>query len=159
VAAGANRADNFWRNGNMLAAVDTTTGTVTRVIRGTGPLQEEIVVHPDTGAVLVGAKVPCWREALELARATARDLPHVPLIGWDIAVTRRGPVLVEANNTPDFRLVEMAERRGAYDEELKEFLAWIGNIWDKAKQQDKSKQRQNRSKGVRKAIESGRRTA
>jgi hypothetical protein len=159
IAAGANRADNFWRNGNMLAAVNTETGTVTRVIRGTGPLQEEIVTHPDTGAMLVGAKVPCWQEALALARATALDLPHVPLIGWDIAVTGRGPVLVEANNTPDFRLVEMAERRGAYDEEFKEFLAWIGNIWSNAKQKDKSKLRQNRAKGVRKAIDSARRTA
>ena len=155
VAAGSNRADNFWRNGNMLAAVTKETGAVTRIIRGTGPMQEEITQHPDTGATLLGTTVPCWQEALELARATARILPHVPLIGWDIAVTGSGPVLVEANNTPDFRLVEMCERRGAYDDELKEFLAFTGSIWNRAKQKDKEKLKQSRSKGVRKAIDSG----
>ncbi len=156
VAAGSNRADNFWRNGNMLAAVNTVSGTVTRVIRGIGPMQEEIVTHPDTGATLLGAKVPCWHEALELAKATARNLPHVPLIGWDIAVTGRGPLLVEANNTPDFRLVEMCERRGALDDELKEFLTFIGKIWSNAKTKDKAKLKLNRAKGVQKAILSGR---
>lgn len=159
VAAGSNRADNFWRNGNMLAAVNTESGAVTRVIRGIGPMQEEIVTHPDTGATLLGTQVPCWKEALELAISTARDLPHVPLIGWDIAVTGRGPVLVEANNTPDFRLVEMCERRGAYDDELKEFLSFVGKIWSNAKTKDKEKLKQNRMKGVRKAIESGRKSA
>ena len=56
VPAGANMADNFWRKGNMLAALDEATGEVKRVIRGTGPSQQEIETHPDTGARLVGAK-------------------------------------------------------------------------------------------------------
>jgi hypothetical protein len=159
VAAGSNRADNFWRDGNMLAAANKETGAVTRVIRGTGPMQEEITQHPDTGATLLGARVPCWQEALELALATARILPQVPLIGWDIAVTGRGPVLVEANNSPDFRLVEMCERRGAFDDELKEFLGFIGKIWSNAKRKDEAKLKQSRSKAVKKAIDSARKSA
>ncbi len=129
VPAGANMADNFWRNGNMLAALDETTGTVKRVIRGTGPRQVEVENHPDTGARLVGATIPNFKDILDLSLWGARVLNEVPLIGWDIAMTDRGAVLVEANNTPDFRLVQMAERRGVYDDRMTAFLARMRVIY------------------------------
>ena len=129
VPAGANMADNFWRKGNMLAALDEATGEVKRVIRGTGPSQQEIETHPDTGARLVGAKIPQWKDILDLSIWGARVLNEIPLIGWDIAMTDRGAVLVEANNTPDFRLVQMAERRGANDARMRNFLTRMNMVY------------------------------
>lgn len=54
--------------------------------------------HPETHAVFAGLVVPCWAELERLAadahRLLASDLATV---GWDIAVTPEGPVLIEGN--------------------------------------------------------------
>lgn len=54
-------------------------------------------VHPETGVSIVGFTVPFFDEALDLARELARVEPHVPYIGWDIAITPTGPVVIEGN--------------------------------------------------------------
>jgi hypothetical protein len=47
----------------------------------------------------------------------------VPLIGWDMAATEDGAVIVEPNFTPDFDLAQLADRRGILDDQFKAFLA------------------------------------
>ncbi len=127
--AGGNVADNFWR-GNILAALDLETGAITRAIQGTGLDQVELDVHPDTGAKLIGARVPHWQRLIETALLGAEILDTMPLLGWDIAPGRDGPILIETNNTPDFRLVQMAEGRGAYDDAMRRFLADTAKYWE-----------------------------
>lgn len=154
VPAGTNMADNFWRKGNMLAALEQQTGRIQRVIRGAGLNQVEVESHPDTGARLAGAAIPGWSDILDLARWACRVMHHVPFIGWDIAMTDRGPVLVEANNTPDLRLVQMAERRGAYDEQLKAFVALCGARYEKAEARFSERLRGIRSKSINRVFAS-----
>jgi hypothetical protein len=36
IAVGRNPADNFWRVGNMIGAIDASNGRITRVVPGTG---------------------------------------------------------------------------------------------------------------------------
>ena len=36
IAVGRNPADNFWRVGNMIGAIDASNSRITRVVRGTG---------------------------------------------------------------------------------------------------------------------------
>ena len=52
--------------------------------------------HPDTGAVFAEVTVPFWDEVRDI---TARAAPALPLgsLGWDVALTPEGPVLIEAN--------------------------------------------------------------
>lgn len=153
IPAGENRADNFWR-GNLLAAFDQQTGVISRVIRGAGMRQQELTAHPDTGAQLVGVAVPEWREVEELAVWAAGLLQEVRLIGWDIAVTDRGPVLVEANNAPDFSLVQMAERRGAGDARMRAFLERTDKMKATYDKNEKTDKKARRSAGLNRAMAS-----
>ena len=57
----------------------------------------------DTGYVFEkGKQLPFVREAIDLCLKAARRLPEVRYIGWDIAVTPGGPVIVEANDISAF---------------------------------------------------------
>jgi hypothetical protein len=123
IPAGSNIADNFWRSGNLLAQLDLADGRVLRVMRGAGTAAEELTLHPDTGSAMVGFVIPHWRQIVDLALEGAKVLPDVALIGWDIAPVDSGPVLVELNHNPDFKLTQIADRRGTIDAAMKEFLA------------------------------------
>jgi hypothetical protein len=79
--------------------------------------------HPDTGALLVGSYVPHWQEITQLALESARVVEEMALIGWDIAPIDGGAVIVEVNETPDFKLHQLTEQRGMMDDELIRFLA------------------------------------
>lgn len=55
--------------------------------------------HQDTGVVFSQLTIPYVKEALELTRKAAEYFPETPFIGWDIAITPTGPVIVEGNAT------------------------------------------------------------
>ena len=116
-------ADNFRRPGNLLAQLDLESGSVVRVVRGNGANFDEIAHHPDTGTRIVGIVVPNWQEVTRLALEGAKVLEEMPLVGWDIAPVDSGAVIVELNETPDFKLHQVADRRGMLDATLKTFLA------------------------------------
>jgi hypothetical protein len=46
IATGSNAADNFWRQGNVLGAIELETGIITRVLRGTGVEMSLNEAHP-----------------------------------------------------------------------------------------------------------------
>jgi len=56
-------------------------------------------VHPDSGVVISDVTIPFWREAMELAkRAHAKAFASFVFLGWDIAITTDGPLLIETNS-------------------------------------------------------------
>ncbi len=58
--------------------------------------------HPTTGMELIGFQVPYFKEALELCRKAAKIEKQVRYVGWDIAITEKGPVIVEGNPLPGY---------------------------------------------------------
>lgn len=54
--------------------------------------------HPVTGTLIEGFAVPQYAEVLALVDRAARRLPQIPYVGWDIAITPDGPVIIEANH-------------------------------------------------------------
>lgn len=84
--------------GGLSAPLDIETGCVNKdasVRKG-----ERHTVHPSTGVVFKGFCIPFWQEVLEMARKASVVVPQVRFVGWDIAVTPEGPVLVEGNYYP-----------------------------------------------------------
>ena len=126
VVAGDNIADNFWRPGNMLAAIESTTGRVERLVRGTGIKHEILEAHPDTGQTLLGTALPQWDEVLRIAKELALILPELRILAPDIAITARGPVFVEINAGGAMDLPQLATGKGSLDDQLKGFLDEVG---------------------------------
>lgn len=59
----------------------------------------EMDTHPDTGyKVIKGKKLPYVKEAIDLCLKAALYFPELRYIGWDIAISINGPVIVEANS-------------------------------------------------------------
>ena len=123
IPAGANMADNFWRTGNILAKIDLANGQIERAVSGAGFETTILENHPDTGVALIGAAIPGWEAMTEVALEGARLMRHIPMIGWDIAPTAQGPVIVEMNETPDLFLNQFAHGRGILEPEFIEFAA------------------------------------
>lgn len=77
-----------------LSVVMDEDGVVRSPAKGTTWLYS---VHPDTNTPIVGFTVPHFEALKERVAVAARRVPTVPYIGWDVAITPSGPVLVEAN--------------------------------------------------------------
>lgn len=92
--------DNF-AQGGLAAPVDPATG-----ILGPGIRKElafaarDYDLHPTTGHPITGVRIPQWEEALSLAKEAHRAISEIPMIGWDIAITTDGVLLLEANTAP-----------------------------------------------------------
>ena len=122
VPAGENRADNFWRSGNLLAYLDAADGRIHRVVRGVGPEQELLSDHPDSGRLMVGEHLPDWRLATELCLQASSFLPELRWQAWDVALCDRGPVLLEMNIGGDFNLPQVASGQGMMSDRFRAFL-------------------------------------
>lgn len=123
IPVGTNVADNYWRPGNLLAALNIETGIVQRVVRGLGAGQQHFDRHPDTDHMLVGWTFPDWDQVRDLARTCACVFPGVAIQSWDIALTDRGPVVIELNSGGDPLLVQLAHDVGIFDSTFREVLS------------------------------------
>ena len=105
IITGKNQLDTFnkGRTGNLLGFIAPETGKIFRVVGRTK--RTEIAVplsrHPDTGASLGGFEIPEWDAVVELAKRASTAFDPVGFVGWDVAVTDDGPVLIEGNTTWD----------------------------------------------------------
>ena len=122
IPTGANVADNFWRPGNLLAAIDPASGRILRAVRGVGPHQVELERHPDTDAPMKGLTLPDWDRVKELSLSAAMTLPQLRLQAWDLALCRDGPVILEVNVGGDFILPQIATGTGIMDRRFRRFL-------------------------------------
>lgn len=83
--------------GGIFGAIDVTTGTIIGAADEKRHFFEE---HPDSHKALIGFAIPQWDDACSLARTAAQKLPEAAFVGWDLALTGSGWVLVEGNHMP-----------------------------------------------------------
>ncbi|MEN9790661.1 MAG: hypothetical protein RLZZ63_319 [Gemmatimonadota bacterium] len=85
-------------SGNIACPVDLRTG----VVCGPGVYSDitrpAVYHHPVTNVPLIGFSVPFWAEILAATQAIARHRPENRGVGWDVAVTERGPDFIEGNH-------------------------------------------------------------
>lgn len=62
--------------------------------------------HPMAKIKFDTVKVPYVKEAFEMAKKAALIVPEVRYVGWDIAISENGPVIMEGNEYPSYGLVQ-----------------------------------------------------
>ncbi|MDA9069340.1 hypothetical protein N9K07_01140 [Arenitalea sp.] len=67
----------------------------------------KIKKHPDSGFIFEGFKVPYFKEACEEVLKGIMVIPN-RFIGWDVAITPNGPIIVEANSNPHLQISNIA---------------------------------------------------
>jgi Sugar-transfer associated ATP-grasp len=98
--------------GGLAAPIDLATGEITgpAIQKDKGVGVSRFEKHPDTGANLVGIKLPVWEKVLALAIQAHGMFPSMPFVGWDIAILRDGPVVLEGNSWWDVDLSILPHR-------------------------------------------------
>jgi glutathione synthase/RimK-type ligase-like ATP-grasp enzyme len=72
--------------------------------------------------------VPFWQEMAELAKRAAAISPELKTVGWDIALSRNGPVLMEGNDNWDMVIAQVLAG-GYLTGERREILREYGMIF------------------------------
>ncbi len=66
----------------------------------------DYTVHPVTGVPFKGLKVPFWEETIAMMRKAVPLAAKISNIGWDVAITENGPLIIEANTIPGFNTAQ-----------------------------------------------------
>lgn len=64
--------------------------------------------HPVTETAFCGFQVPMFDRAVKLCLDAAQVRPGLAYIGWDVAITPDGPVLIEGNILPGYDMAQNA---------------------------------------------------
>lgn len=67
--------------------------------------------HPRTNAQIRWRKIEQWPAVVTLAQAAHRAFIDRTVIGWDIALTDDGPIVIEGNAYPDTHFLQRVHRR------------------------------------------------
>lgn len=81
----------------IIASIDSASGTL-----GPGIVKPEFGfaqynTHPDSGVPFAGKTIPMWDKVLSLCKQAALATPGHRSVGWDIALTPDGPIIMEGN--------------------------------------------------------------
>ena len=76
-----------------------------------------------TGVKFDGIKIPFWSEIKEMVIEAALVNDKINIVGWDVAIGKDGPLIIEGNRGPGFDLVQVLLKKGTkymLDDTIKE---------------------------------------
>jgi hypothetical protein len=108
--------------------------------------QHSITHHPDTKEMLIGLKVPFFKESEKLALSASKKFNYFGTIGWDFGITNDGPVILEANGNYDCKLSQAASLGPLITFEIARGLRrhYFWSRWDKSNIRPSFLQKQRR---------------
>lgn len=104
------KVDNL-NSGGMAVIVDMETGRISSP--GADKDGKAYYKHPMTGEDLIGVQIPLYQESVEMVKQAARTIPELGYIGWDVAVTEKGPMIIEANHFPGHDIYQFQVHLGS----------------------------------------------
>ena len=117
--------DNY-NGGGMVVPINEKTGVIE--YPAVDKLKNVYYEHPMTHTKIVGFKVPKYKEAVETALKASKVVKEVRYVGWDIAITDKGPVIIEGNEYPGHDIYQLPIHRTNNMGVLPKFEESLGKI-------------------------------
>jgi len=117
MGTGSSHTDN-WCAGGIGVKV-FSNGTLDKYGYFCDPSVIPVTAHPDTNKRFEGSELPHYDDAVELALRAHKIIRRINGIGWDIAFTNRGPIIIEMN--PFFSIFQ-AQCGGVRKKVYKDYL-------------------------------------
>ncbi|GAA3607009.1 sugar-transfer associated ATP-grasp domain-containing protein [Flavivirga amylovorans] len=86
----------------------------------------EFAEHPDSKTILNGYAIPFVTESCDLVKIACKSLPN-RIVGWDVAITVDGPIIIECNYGPSLHMTDVAYGGYCKHEKIQEILKEIKN--------------------------------
>lgn len=98
--------------GNIMVPVDKESGKITGPGIYADITKPDEYTHPVTGIPFIGFQIPFWNECLQLVTQAALRIPENRSVGWDVAITNKGPLLIEGNHNWHYLSLQMPDKKG-----------------------------------------------
>ena len=102
IGNGINVVDNF-HSGGMFALLDENGKIITDAADREGKVFE---YHPYTKVKIKGFQVPYFKEAIDMVKKASKKIPQINYVGFDIAISDKGPVIIEGNECPGYDIYQ-----------------------------------------------------
>ena len=115
--------------GGLTANIDIESGKLSKAVSPyfKGNSLKWYENHPDSGEPIKDIVVPRWEEIRTSILNKAGKLPQLKYIGWDIAVTDDGFIVLEGNDGPDIKLHQVHSPLLA-NPDVKSFFQFYGVV-------------------------------
>lgn len=120
---------SLFRMGQKGSIVDNNSSAIrARIDEGNGYVftcgfdayGNEYILHPDSGEVIPGFRIPAWEELLGLAGKVMDEISsYARFIGFDLALTEHGWTVIEVNPFPQLVIQQIITGQGIRKEMLK----------------------------------------
>ncbi len=104
IGNGKGCTDNL-HGGGICCAIDIESGITKSA--GFNNNGDVLYKHPYTNAAVIGFQIPFWNEVIETTKKCAKIIDGVNWIGWDVAITENGPVIIEGNTDQAPDLIQL----------------------------------------------------
>lgn len=90
--------------GGLYCKIDHETGRLSEYAYSND--RQKYYNHADSGVVFSETVIPAWEELKNFTLKIALQLKEISVVGWDIAMSENGPVVVEINEGPGVEIVQ-----------------------------------------------------
>lgn len=102
--------DRIISTNGLNSAIDLKTGKI-----GIGytyePLCDGYSIHPTTAEAIADRVLPDWNKVLDLVRSAHGHFSGFVFLGWDVALTEQGPILLEANSGWEVLMIQKPQQQ------------------------------------------------
>lgn len=109
--------------GTVPCGIDNATGEIHAALWKFGLDAVEVENHPVSGVRLRGYRFACWPSVREMVIEAARAMSPFRMQHWDVAMTTRGPVIMEMNFIGSVELCQIFGPPGLYSDQYTSFAA------------------------------------
>ena len=125
IGNGGRFVDNI-NAGGMAAPVNIETGVIEYPAFDKDSIYYE--THPYTNCAIKGYQLPQWDKAVDTVLKAATVVKEVGYVGWDVAATKDGVVLIEGNPFPGHDILQMPPHVPDKIGMLPQFKKYIKNL-------------------------------